>query len=202
LLIVLLGVIEWRRNSKSRTPASTDRTITLPAMIESSKSSATGTGWTLRSLINRRRQIRAADEERRGHEIMEGLKRHIPPKGVARIWAILSLFLVLTVPSFLAGWYAHGAYQNNLRDRYDWVRVLQRYNDWDYQMQFVEGGPPFTKIFCHDGSENKLDLDPGMTLEYMIFVEHKDCTSVAAKNLGIKVHRDRVTGKFVDWRAQ
>lgn len=57
-VVALLGAREWKRNYRSRKN-------TLSATTASSSASATGMGWTLRSLIDRRHWKRVTDEERR-----------------------------------------------------------------------------------------------------------------------------------------
>lgn len=85
------------------------------------------------------------------------------------------------------------------RYRYN-VRVIEKLNRQDYWMQSEDGDRWLAK-FCAD---TLLDLDPGMTLEYLIYEERGTCKSMtdSSPNTGFKVHRDKVTRKFIDFREE
>lgn len=101
---------------------------------------------------------------------------------------------------FAAGYWAREAQQARSTETYTWVKVLRVYDAWDFQGQFVSGGNPFLLKFVHDGSEKKLGLDEGMILEVLKFEKKADGLSVADDHLGVVVHRNPQTSKFIDWR--
>ncbi|HXN71578.1 MAG TPA: hypothetical protein VN861_03380 [Candidatus Acidoferrales bacterium] len=86
-------------------------------------------------------------------------------------------------------------------DTYTWFEVLRVYDAWDFQLQFINGGNPFDIHFDHDGSELKLGWDEGMIVESMTFRPTSTGNTVAAHNLGMRIHRNTATGKFIDYRS-
>lgn len=111
-------------------------------------------------------------------------------KGAGRVLALVFAFLLGTLWTQITS-YDHTRYRYN-------VRVIEKLNPQDYWMQSEDGDRWLAK-FCTD---TMLDLDPGMTLEYLIYQERGRCKSItdSAPNTGFKVKRDQITRKFVDFR--
>jgi len=91
-------------------------------------------------------------------------------------------------------------YEATTPDVYTEFNVLAVYDPWDYQVQFSSGGDPFVMKFSHDGSEGKIGWDVGMHIKYLKYVTKPDGLSVAARNLGMEVLREKNSPHFVDWR--
>lgn len=106
------------------------------------------------------------------------------------------------VMGFAAGYWARDAQQARSTETYTWMKVLKVYDPWDFQGQFMAGGQPFILRFMHDGSDKKLGLDEGMILEVLKFEKKPDGLSVADDHLGVIVHRDPTTSKFIDFREE
>jgi hypothetical protein len=131
----------------------------------------------------------------------------IGTKDSGRVRPLTPLLLIcLTFPSviagFTAGFYAREAQLAQTRDTYTWLKVLKVYDSWDFKVQFIAGGEPFDMHFLHDGSDLKLGWDEGMIIEYVTFEMRPKGLTVAQKNLGMQVHRNVATSKFIDWREQ
>lgn len=124
-------------------------------------------------------------------------------RGVVRPMAPV-LLAALTLPSamagFAAGYYARAAQIARSTETYTWFKVVKVYDPWDFEVQFISGGNPFKMTFVHDGSESKLGWDEGMIIESLKFEKKAAGMSVASDKLGMRVHRNPDTGKFVDFR--
>lgn len=144
----------------------------------------------------------------------EELRRNIPPRGAARTFGIfvsgalvtLALTAILAIHDNQEIVKLRSQLQNTAKyDTWTDVNVLQVYDSWDFLCQFTENGKPygepFEMKFAHDGSELKLGLDPGMRIKRIKFENKPDGMSVAKGVLGIVIHRDPATGKFIDFRG-
>jgi hypothetical protein len=99
-----------------------------------------------------------------------------------------------------------GIIRDSRVDTWTDVAVLKVYDPWDFLCQFMQDdkpyGEPFKMTFAHDGSDLKLGLDPGMEIKRIKFANTPHGMSVAASSLGVVIHRDPATGKFIDFRGE
>jgi hypothetical protein len=191
LLIVLLSIREWNRRRKSKTSDSTSKTSTSPAMIESSKPSATNTAWTLRSLIDRRRAKRVSDEERRGREVMEGMKRHIPRwRGWARYFPILfsGLFGGLVVFALMRPSRDIVTY-NAANDPKDVIQVVQEYTPYNWKFHRL-GDPPHVNFDGHICETYRPLFSAGMALKWFRYRDKGPCWDIQPRGFGYHIVRE------------
>lgn len=113
-------------------------------------------------------------------------------KGIGKVLALAVFFL-------MGYFYRQVEAYDHTRYRYN-VRVIERLSPQQYWMQNPDGDRWMAK-FCTD---SPVDLDPGMTLEYLVYEERGRCKSLsdAAPNVGFKVVRDKTTRKFIDFRIE
>lgn len=161
------------------------------------------------------------DDERKGRELIARMKEltrppegHSRSRGMARMFGMFMAALLVSwaLTAVLA---VHDNQEiNSLRhqlqgaakfDTWTDVAVLQVYDSWNFLCQFTQDGKPygepFKMSFAHDGSELKLGLDPGMMVKRLKFQNTPQGMSVAGSALGVVIHRNPATGKFIDFRG-
>jgi hypothetical protein len=141
-------------------------------------------------------------EERQTRTVYEELKRHIPPKGFAKIWAILSIFIIA---ASWAGWawlavsdhrqiselQAELAKYRTETVIEHHVAIIGRLEDGDFAFQSDEEPQGGAFRPCPTDIKNGLDVDGLLTqgighiADYAAWEERGVCKSILRADLGL-----------------
>jgi hypothetical protein len=77
------------------------------------------------------------------------------------------------------------------------MEVLRKYDDYNYQVRFVDDMLPWSLHVCHD---YKVSWDEGMTIVDGSYEDFGECKDFGVHGAWFKIQKDPRTDKFVDWR--
>jgi hypothetical protein len=181
--IVLLGAIEWIRNSRSYKHTLNSRTNTSPGTTGSSKLSETSMGWIQRSPINRRRFVRTSDEERRGRELIAKFKEVIPysEKGHVFWWPLL--FAALCVAVLYAVVIMMQPAINNIvtYTAPEYIGIVAVHGPHRYKIINIENSQTLEIDTCRNSNEQWY---AGYVLSWLSFLNTGKCQLMGPKGLG------------------
>ena len=174
-VVALLGAREWRRNYKSAKIISSGTT-------ENSSASETATGWTLRSLINRRHWHRVSDEERRiphrkGHAIFHILLMVTATFGLT--------FAITRTPKYPV---------ETHHNVYVWSQVKDSNHAWWVSADDL----PFSIWACCPDYDCRSNVWAGYIATTVRYEDRSGCKSIRAGGLGWFWERDEY-GNVKEW---